>query len=373
MRVKSRKGSSPFLGTTFTLPVSGRLAQLVEHLVYTEGVGGSIPSARTISPLAFAHMKKILFITATRLGDAVLSTCVLDYFIKKYPSAQITVACGPLVVGFFSSAPGVCRVIPMKKRSYARHWLLLGKDVLWTKWDIVIDLRNSLLSRLLWAPEKIIWSRPDKSRHKVEQLRSLLPADGQSANPCIWLNPEAEKKAAEIVPSGSPVLAIGPAAKAKVKTWPAENFIELIQRLIAPEGIFSNARVAVIAAPGEEGVAMPIFNSLPADCRIDVIAKTDPVTAAAVLKRCSFYIGNDSGLMHMAAAMGVPTLGLFGPSWPHMYHPWGDHCTYVSTPENYDQLIAIFGRENKTVSMMQSLTVNMAFDGVRKLLSRAIV
>ncbi len=48
MRVKSRKGSSPFLGTTFTLPVSGRLAQLVEHLVYTEGVGGSSPSSPTI-------------------------------------------------------------------------------------------------------------------------------------------------------------------------------------------------------------------------------------------------------------------------------------------------------------------------------------
>ena len=61
--------------------------------------------------------------------------------------------------------------------------------------------------------------------------------------------------------------------------------------------------------------------------------------AAAAIARCSFYIGNDSGLMHAAAAAGVPTVGLFGPSWPYLYKPWGPHTGYASTPENFDQLI----------------------------------
>ncbi len=43
--------------------------------------------------------------------------------------------------------------------------------------------------------------------------------------------------------------------------------------------------------------------------------------------------------MHCAAAAGVPTLGLFGPSYPHLYRPWGEHAAYVSTPESFDQLI----------------------------------
>ena len=112
--------------------------------------------------------------------------------------------------------------------------------------------------------------------------------------------------------------------------------------------------------------------SVPAARQIDVIAKGDPGTAAAALGRCAFYVGNDSGLMHCAAAAGVPTLGLFGPSWPHLYRPWGARAAWVGTPEDYAALTARPGYDAKTTgSLMDSLTVDAAAGAALKLVSGA--
>jgi ADP-heptose:LPS heptosyltransferase len=305
---------------------------------------------------------KILFITATRLGDGVLSTGALEHFIQKYPDAEITVACGPLIAGLFEQAPRVVRVIPMKKEKYALHWLKLWRETAGTPWDIVVDLRNSLLSRLLRAKKRYIWGQQDHKKHKVEQIAEVIGVSPPPA-PALWFNDETRAKAAALVPDGKPVLAIGPAANWQAKTWPAENFIALINKLTAADSFLPNARVAVFAAPGEEAVANKVLNALPPERRINVIAKASPVVVAAALQRCAFYIGNDSGLMHCAAAVGIPTLGLFGPSWPQLYRPWGEKCAFVSTPENYDKLISYPGYDDNTApSLMTSLTVEMAYE-----------
>ena len=119
-------------------------------------------------------------------------------------------------------------------------------------------------------------------------------------------------------------------------------------------------KIAVFGAPGEEADAYTLYNAMPEDRRIDIIAKTDPGTAAATLARCNLYIGNDSGLMHCAAAAGIPTIGLFGPSYPNIYAPWGDRTAYARTPETFDELIDFEGYSPKTVGcLMESLTVDM--------------
>ena len=64
--------------------------------------------------------------------------------------------------------------------------------------------------------------------------------------------------------------------------------------------------------------------------------------------------------MHCAAAAGVPTLGLFGPSYPHIYGPWGENTSYVSTPESFDELTSFSGYSPKTCGcLMESLTTEM--------------
>jgi ADP-heptose:LPS heptosyltransferase len=303
---------------------------------------------------------KILFITSTRLGDGVLSTGALGYLIGKYPDAEITVACGPLVAGIFEPAPGVKQVIALNKEPYALHWRKLWAATIATEWDIVVDLRNSLMSRLIRAKKRYIWSGQDDQKHKVEQIAAVIGASPPPP-PVLWFDNATLREAEALVPSSAPVLAIGPAANWPAKTWPAENFIELIGRLTAAESILPRARVAVFAAPGEEGTAYKVLSAIPVERRIDLIARASPLAAAAALSRCSLYIGNDSGLMHCAAAAGIPTLGLFGPSWPQLYRPWGERAAFVSTPETFDQLINYPGYDPRTAPcLMRSLTVTAA-------------
>lgn len=310
---------------------------------------------------------KILFITSSRLGDAVLSTGLLDHMIRTYPGARITVACGPLATTIFEGVPGLERIIPLKKQKHNRHWIELWREVWPTRWDIVVDLRNSAVSRLIRAKSRYIFSsRVDQSLHKVQQNAAVMRlADVPS--PVLWPTQAQQQKASELVPSGGPVLGVGPTANWAGKTWPVERFIELVSALTADDGILPHARVAVFAAPGEEAAALQVLESVPEHRRIDVIAKADPGTVAAALARCDFYVGNDSGLMHCAAAAGVPTFGLFGPSWPHLYRPWGKRVAYASTPQNYDQLINFPGFDSKTVgSLMTSLSVDDVLGSIRR-------
>lgn len=301
----------------------------------------------------------ILFITSTRLGDAVLSTGALDHFIKVFPEAEITVACGPLVAGIFEQVPRVSRVILLQKQAYALHWFRLWRETAGTRWDIIVDLRNSAVSYLLRAGKRYIWGRQNNSLHKVEQIAQLIGATPPPP-PKLWFNEATQAKAAALVPPGGPVLAIGPTANWLPKTWPAENFNALITALTAPDGILPDARVAIFAAPGEEQAARRVLAAIPPDRAIDVIAKAPPIEAAAALSRCAFYVGNDSGLMHCAAASGVPTLGLFGPSWPQLYAPFGPHCAFVSTPETFDELTR--AHPGAAQSLMTSLKTTAAVE-----------
>ena len=256
----------------------------------------------------------------------------------------------------------------MKKKKLHGHWIDLWREIKGEKWDIIIDLRNTLLSRVIKCDQKYIYSSMiGADLHKVEQYSNVLETP-VLAHPVIWSTAEQEKKAAALIPDGGPVLAMGPTANWIGKMWPVERFISVQETLTGPNGILPGARVAVFAAPGEELIANKLLMSIDEDRRIDVIAKVDPGTAATAIKRCDLYVGNDSGLMHCAAAARVPTVGLFGPSYPGLYGPWGEHTTFVSTPETYDELIAFEGYHPDTLefSLMDSLKTGTVLEEIKK-------
>lgn len=312
---------------------------------------------------------KVLFITSSRIGDAVLSTGILNYIVQTYPDAKITIGCGPLVVSLFEGMDAAERIIPIKKQSMNKHWFAFWKEVVSVRWDIVIDLRDSAVSRLIRAKQRFIFSRNiDKTRHKAEQAAQLLKLTEVPA-PRLFFSQQQKDKAAQLIPDGGKVLGVGPTANWIGKTWDAGNFIEVIKAFTAKDGILPDARVAVFAAPGEEEEARKVLSTVPEGRGIDVIAKTDPGTAAAALARCDFYIGNDSGLMHCAAAAGTPTFGVFGPSYPHLYRPWGNHCAYEQTEQSFDELTDFEGYDPKTLdhSLMFALKPDIVISSASKL------
>src|SRR5437868_5041793 len=80
---------------------------------------------------------RILFITATRIGDAVLSTGVLRYLVDTYPAARFTIACGPLAASLFAGVPRLDDIIVLDKRPMLGHWLALWRRTCGTRWDVV--------------------------------------------------------------------------------------------------------------------------------------------------------------------------------------------------------------------------------------------
>ncbi|MEE8505767.1 MAG: glycosyltransferase family 9 protein [Kiloniellales bacterium] len=311
---------------------------------------------------------RLLFITATRIGDAVLSTGLLGYLLERDPGVRVTVAVGRVSAPLFAAVPGLERILTIDKRPFKRHWLDLWAATAFGRWDLVVDLRASAIAYMVPARRRVTAGKRDNTRHRVEELAALLDLDPPPA-PRVWLAPEHEAAAKRLVPGGGPVLAIGPAANWPGKQWLAKRFAELALRLIAPDGALPHARVAVFAAGHERAQVQPVIDALPAGQGIDLVGAVDLPTAAACLKRCRAFVGNDSGLMHLAAAAGTPTLGLFGPSHTRRYSPWGLRTAFLRTPESYDELVRrVVAPGQVQETLMNGLTVEAVLEVAQGLL-----
>ncbi len=313
----------------------------------------------------------ILFITANRLGDAVLSTGVLKILIDRYPAARITVACGPLASSLFADIPQVDTVIVMVKRPFHGHWRALWTRVVATLWDLIVDLRNSAVSRLVLSRSVKAFQGPRPRQHMVEAFAALLAADPRDASPRLWLNGSPDDPEFAALPPGAPLLALGPGAHGVGKRWPGERYAELALRLTGPGNDLAGAKIAVLGSADERAQAAPVLAALP-DRTIDLIGRTDPRRAGAWLARADLYVGNDSGLTHLAAASGAPTLALFGPGLPTRYRPWGRNARYLIAEEDPARDVDLCKIDDAlALSEMLKLTVDHVLEASRSLLRQA--
>ena len=320
-------------------------------------------SARAGRPL------KALFVTSNRVGDAILSTGILNRIIEDNPGIAVTVACGPVAVSLFEACPQVAAVIAMPKARYGLHWFRLWRRCVGTYWDIVVDLRGSALSWLLPRRRAFVLRPSGDPVHRVEMLARVIRA-ADVPEPRVWTGERQEGEAAKLLPE-RPILALGPTANWGGKQWPADRFLDVARRLTKDDGPLPGAKIAVFGAAGERPMAAPLFDGLPRDGVVDLIGRTDLPTAAACLKRCALFVGNDSGLMHLAAASGIPTLGLFGPSPERHYAPWGRWTAFVRTPESFEEIVGAPDYDYRSQeSRMTSLTVDRVFAAARNLLEK---
>lgn len=298
---------------------------------------------------------RILFITATRIGDAVISTALLRDLLDRYPTARFTVACGPVAAGVFSAMPRLERLILMPKMKWDGHWFKLWAQVLGQRWDLVIDLRGSGTALFLWARQRRILKGGRRPGSRLGQLGESMGLDPVPL-PVTWTTPQDRARAAELLPPGVPLIGLGPTANWAGKVWPAERFVALFEQLRATT--LPGARPVIFAGPGdaEAALARPVLAALPE--AIDLAGRLTLPEVAACFARLDLFIGNDSGLMHLAAAAGTPTLGLFGPSPVDEYAPAGRRTSVVVAP----------GPRAK--APMDGITVAAAAEAARALLER---
>lgn len=267
---------------------------------------------------------RILFITSSRLGDAVIASGAIERIRLAHPGAKLTIACGAAAAGAFTRLPGLERLIVFEKQDFDRHWLSLWSRVVRDWWHLVVDFRGSALSWALPTRRRIIvrgGRRPGRRYVQIGTACGFEPAP----LPVVWTAPPDRTRAASLMAGSGTILALGPTANWDGKIWPAARFAALAARLDFP-------RIAIFGGPGdaERAAAAPILAALPN--AIDLVGALTVAEAAACLTHCSLFVGNDSGLMHLAAAAGIPTLGLFGRSKASEYAPAGPKTAFIAAP-----------------------------------------
>ena len=257
----------------------------------------------------------------------MISCGILERLRLENPRARFTVACGVVAAGVFARMPGLEQLIVFEKEGFDLHWLRLWTRLVGRFWSQVVDVRSSGISFFLAAGRRKILKGGRRPGRRYEQLGAAM-GFSPAPLPVAWTAPADDAKAAALLGEGV-VIGLGPTANWAGKIWPPERFVALYNELA---GLFPEARVAVFAGPGahERALAEPVLAALPG--AIDLVGNLSLPEVAACLRRCAIFIGNDSGLMHLAAAAGAPTLGLFGRSRADEYAPAGVRTQVAVAP-----------------------------------------
>src|SRR5277367_3211264 len=139
----------------------------------------------------------ILFITASRIGDAVLSSGLVRALTEEVEGARFTIAASALTAPLFAEVPGLARTVIIEKRPFGRHWLDLWNDARRQRWGLVVDTRGSGLARFLRARRRATHKGGGPAAHKVVEAARLLKLDGEPPAPFLYTSPETEARGAE--------------------------------------------------------------------------------------------------------------------------------------------------------------------------------
>ncbi|MBX3485832.1 MAG: glycosyltransferase family 9 protein [Phenylobacterium sp.] len=311
----------------------------------------------------------ILFIGATRIGDAVLSSGLIKRLADEIPNARFTIVAGPDAAPLFAHVPNLDRVIVFEKSKSGGHWFELWRKVRQRKWGLIVDLRGSGISRFLSTKRRAIHRKSAQPIHKVLEAARVLRIEDEPAPPHLFTHADVEAYADELTKGSGPILALAPAANWIGKTWPVERFSQVAIRLLRePWSPLQGGRLMVLGGPGDDKLSRQLRDVAGARSFIDLAGKADVLTAYACLKRARLFIGNDSGAMHLAAAAGVPTIGLFGPSDERLYAPWGEAARVVRGARSFEEIKASDPGFTQMLCHMMDLPVEKVVSAARELL-----
>ena len=291
--------------------------------------------------MAQRDTNKILLITLSNIGDAVMTMPVLEALHNTWPLATIDIVTDARASQLFTHCPYAGRVLLKDKQAGWRGTLALVKQLRRAHYDLVVDLRTDGLTLLLRTKHRLTrrGSQP-LGYHAVERHFGVISRhiDTTKISAAQIRLSQTEHRFADEQLSGLPGkrwLVLGPGARWQPKCWPAQCFRALLDRC---QGAFD--AVILLGDATEMAVCQGIENDLPLP-GINLAGKTDLLQAAAILAQSQLFVGNDSGLGHIAAATGIPTVTLFGPGDPARYHPWHPQARWIQSSTGNIEDIAV--------------------------------
>ncbi|HEY7348048.1 MAG TPA: glycosyltransferase family 9 protein [Ktedonobacterales bacterium] len=323
-------------------------------------------------------MNRIIVFRPGALGDTLLAFPALAALRRAFPGARLhAIGSAPALalardagladeVGAFDDLCWAELFAEDGIRSAEARQILDGAQlaVLWLRNSVGLAARNLRalgISSLVSAPGR----PPEGARvHAAEYLlETLMPiigaaAQARSDEPPLTLAQEArawaEGEWARRGLAGAPTLVIHPGSGGRDKCWPSDRFAALAGRFIA-----AGWRALVIEGPADAAPASAALAALPAG-RAQRVGGLALPQLAALLARAALYVGNDSGVSHLSALLGAPTLALFGPTDPAIWSPRGPRARVVWA--------GAAASAGVTLPPMSALTVDRVYDAAQTLL-----
>jgi heptosyltransferase-2 len=342
-----------------------------------------------ISPKKINH---ILIRSANWVGDAIMTTPTIRAVRKNFPRATISILAKPWVAPIFRHNPYIDDIILYDTEG--RHRKLLGKlrlskDLRRKKLDLAILMQNAfeaaLLAYLARIPNRLGYNtdgrrlllthsiRLDpalKQGHQIDYYLGILKGaslklDGRELN--LVVTEEEQIRAQDILRSQGTVreellIGMNPGATyGTAKRWFPERYAALCNRLRESFG----ARILILGGPSEGELGQRISEMI-GKGSINLCGRTNLREAMALIRRCNLFVTNDSGLMHVAAALDVPSVAIFGSTNPITTGPSSRRSRMVRAPVHCSPCLKAECPEDHRC--MREINVNMVFAAADSLL-----
>ncbi|MDI1242344.1 MAG: lipopolysaccharide heptosyltransferase II [bacterium] len=299
---------------------------------------------------------KIVVRGANWIGDAVMTIPALRRLRKFFPDAVISLHTRPWAEGVFRDADFIDEIIPITGRGSVSGVIDQYHILREQNFDLAILFPNSfesaLVARLARIPKRLGYSTEQRgflltdkvevpswkhelheSKYYLHLVDSLGDESRSEEHPQLQVSEgrrfDARRKLADSgVRAGRKVVGIGAGStNSLAKRWPAENFSRLADLLSAEQ----NADVVFLGDEREAGVSRSVLETS-RENHIDLTGKTDLATATAILSELDLFLSNDMGLAHIAAAVGTPTIVIFGPTNEDTTRPLGPYVEIIREP-----------------------------------------
>ena len=292
---------------------------------------------------------EILFLHPGGLGDVILSLSAVALLRERYPTARFTFAGNfdhlvPVMNGY---AENIVSLAAVPLHSLYADGALPASDIrFWRSFDQIISWTGSGDPAFVQKMKGICpgaciapW-KPDRqeTRHVaqlfIDSLGRKIASGRKASHTPIHLNQELFGQGLHWLSehgwrTGEPFVVLHPGAGSKTKRWPLERFISLAMHFAHTE----KRRLLIVEGPAEEGLAVQMERALPQD-ELMIAARLSLDILAAVISRASLFVGNDSGIAHLAAGLEIPTIVLFGPTLPGHWAPQGSHVRVLRDTRN---------------------------------------
>ena len=290
---------------------------------------------------------KILILKPSSLGDVVQALPVLRLLKQHDPQSQIYWWIEVRSASLLEGDPDLAGIFRFDRERWATpwHWHDIWssiRDLRNQRFDLIIDLQalarsaavgwfargTSLVGLHDWRElttgyYDVSVPRPTPETHAVDWYLEVLRAiDVPVHNNFEWL-PRRESVATDMEArwglNGSPMVALMPGARWENKRWPAQHFAELVRLLGARK---PELRFAILGGASDSDLAQTIVAATPQTC-LDLTGKTSLPEMVEIIRKCDAVVTNDTGPMHVGAALRKPVIAMFGPTHPARTGPYG--------------------------------------------------